>query len=118
VLRAQPCTLRVVFVVPTPKDRAERRERHSHEVEASQAALRSSIKDTERLVDQSDEMLRRHRDEHEAGDVKRAQRQDPGEVQRLRELAEGCRREAANSTTEEARIGLTELADNFERLAA
>jgi hypothetical protein len=56
--------------MPTPKDRAERRERHSAEVEASQAALRDSINETERLVKESDEMLRRHREEHELGDAR------------------------------------------------
>jgi hypothetical protein len=58
--------------MPTPKARAERRDRHSDEVEASQAALRKSIDETERLVEQSDEMLRRHRKENEAGDAARA----------------------------------------------
>lgn len=57
--------------MPTSKDRAERRERHSAEVEASQDALRKSINETERLVRESDEMLRRHRKEHEEGDAAR-----------------------------------------------
>jgi hypothetical protein len=35
----------------------------------SQAALRKSIAETERLVDESDEMLRRHHEEHEQGDA-------------------------------------------------
>jgi hypothetical protein len=56
--------------MPTPKDRAARAERHSEEIEASQARLRDSIKETERLVDESDEMLRRHRREDEEGDAK------------------------------------------------
>jgi hypothetical protein len=56
--------------MPTPKDRAERRDRHSEEVEASQAALRRSIDETERLVEESDAMLRRHRRENEAGDAR------------------------------------------------
>ena len=56
--------------MPTPKDRAERRARHSDEVEASQARLRESIKETERLVDESDKMLRRHRRECDEGDAK------------------------------------------------
>jgi hypothetical protein len=55
--------------MPTSKDRADRRERHAHEVEATQAALRKSISDTERLVEQSDEMLRRHRKECQDGDT-------------------------------------------------
>lgn len=55
--------------MPTAKDRSERRERHAAEVEASQAALRESIQETERLVGKSEEMLRRHRQEHEEGDA-------------------------------------------------
>lgn len=49
--------------MPTTNDRAERRERHAAEVEASQVELRKSISETERLVDESEEMLRRHRSE-------------------------------------------------------
>lgn len=45
--------------------RAERRAQHAEEIEASQAALRQSISETERLVDESEEMLRRHRRERE-----------------------------------------------------
>ena len=52
----------------TSRERAERRERHAAEVEASQVELRNSITETERLVDQSDRMLRRHRTECEADD--------------------------------------------------
>ena len=55
--------------MPTPKERAERRERHAAEVEASQVELRKSISETERLVDQSDRMLRRPRAECEAGET-------------------------------------------------
>ena len=51
------------------KKRAERREQQSREVEASQAALRESIAETERLVGESDEMLRRHRKECEDDDI-------------------------------------------------
>jgi len=47
------------------KKRAERREQQSREVEASQVALRESIAETERLVGESEEMLRRHRQECE-----------------------------------------------------
>ena len=50
------------------QERAERRERHAREVEASQKALRESISETERLVGESDSMLRRHRQEHESAD--------------------------------------------------
>lgn len=58
--------------MPASKDRAERPDRHCAEVEASQAELRKSISETERLVDESDRMLRRHRKECEAGDVRAA----------------------------------------------
>ena len=50
------------------KERAEQGERHALEVEASQRALRESISETERLVGESDAMLRRHRDEREEND--------------------------------------------------
>ena len=53
----------------TAKERAERRKRHAAEVEASQEELRHSISETERLVDQSEKMLRRHRLECEEGDA-------------------------------------------------
>jgi hypothetical protein len=55
--------------MPTPEDRAQRRDRQTAEVEASQAKLRKSIAETERLVGQSDEMLRRHRKENDDGDA-------------------------------------------------
>ena len=45
------------------KKRAERREQQSREVEASQKALLESISETERLVGESEKMLRRHRKE-------------------------------------------------------
>ena len=50
------------------KQRAERRERHAREVEDSQRALRESISETERLVGESEKMLRRHREEREEDD--------------------------------------------------
>lgn len=53
----------------TAKERADRRDRHAAEVEASQAELRNSISETERLVDESDRMLRRHRSECEADEA-------------------------------------------------
>ena len=46
-----------------PKKRAERRAQQAREVEESQAKLRASIAETERLMDASDEMLKRHRRE-------------------------------------------------------
>jgi hypothetical protein len=42
---------------------SKRRERHALETEASQAKLRASIAETERLVGETDSMLRRHRKE-------------------------------------------------------
>ena len=46
-------------------ERDDRRERHAREVEASQQALRESISETERLVGESEKILRRHRQERE-----------------------------------------------------
>lgn len=48
--------------------RAERREQQSREVEASQKAMRESIAETDRLVGESEVMLRRHREEREEDD--------------------------------------------------
>lgn len=59
--------------MPTPEDRAKRRDRHVAEVEASQAKLRSSIAETERLVGESDEMLRRHHKENDDADASRVE---------------------------------------------
>lgn len=50
------------------KKRAERREQQSREIEASQTALRESIAETDRLVGESEQMLRRHRRECEDDD--------------------------------------------------
>ena len=47
------------------KKRAERRDQQAREVEASQEQLRASIAETDRLVGESDKMLRRHRKECE-----------------------------------------------------
>jgi hypothetical protein len=46
--------------MPTAEDRAERRDRQAAEIEASQIKLRASIAETERLVGESDDILRRH----------------------------------------------------------
>ena len=51
------------------KKRAERREQQEREVQESQTRLRDSIAETERLVGESDNMLRRHRQECEADDA-------------------------------------------------
>lgn len=52
------------------KRRADRRVKQAAEVEASQAELRKSIAETERLVGESDKMLRRHRRECDEDDAK------------------------------------------------
>ena len=49
--------------------RAERREQQAREVEASQKALRDSIAETQRLVGESEKMLKRHRQEREEDDA-------------------------------------------------
>ena len=49
--------------------RAQRRAQQALEIEASQEALRSSIAETERLVEESDLMLKRHRQEGEDDDA-------------------------------------------------
>ena len=55
--------------MPDRKKRAERRAQHTAEVKASQAKLRASIAETERLVGESEEMLRRHRKECDQDDA-------------------------------------------------
>ena len=60
--------------MPDRKTKAERRAQHTKEVEQSQAAMRLSISETQRLVDESDAMLRRHRREIE--DDERAEEAD------------------------------------------
>src|SRR5690348_14004794 len=47
------------------EDRGARRERQASEVEASQDELRENVAETDRLVEASDKMLRRHRKECE-----------------------------------------------------
>ena len=49
--------------------RAERREQQAREIETSQKQLRESIAETDRLVGESDKMLRRHRTECEEDDA-------------------------------------------------
>ena len=55
--------------MPDKKTRATRRAEHTREVEESQLALRVSIAETERLVTESDKMLRRHRRELDDDDA-------------------------------------------------
>jgi hypothetical protein len=58
--------------MPTPEKRAKRRDRQTAEVEASQVKLRASIAETERLVGESEEMLRRHREECDQSDTRQS----------------------------------------------
>jgi hypothetical protein len=55
--------------MPDAKRRAARREQQAREIEQSQAALRKSIAETQRLVEQSEEMLKRHRLERESDEA-------------------------------------------------
>lgn len=55
--------------MPTPESRKDRRDRQAREVEQSQQDLRDSIARTKMLLDESDDMIRRHRQErHDGGD--------------------------------------------------
>jgi hypothetical protein len=47
------------------KKQAERRQQQALEVDESQARLRSNIAEAKRLLDEADQMLRRHRAECE-----------------------------------------------------
>jgi hypothetical protein len=51
--------------MPDKQKRAERRVQQTREIEASQAALKASIAETQRLVEASEAMLKRHRREQE-----------------------------------------------------
>jgi hypothetical protein len=44
-----------------PETRIQRRERHAQDVEESQKQLRENIAKTNKLLDDSDKMLKRHR---------------------------------------------------------
>ena len=50
------------------ESREQRRERQSREVEESQQALRESIEKTQELLDASETMLKRHRQERDSDD--------------------------------------------------
>jgi hypothetical protein len=63
--------------MPDQKKRAARRAQQASEVEASQANLRKSIAETERLVGESDRMLRRHRQECDDDDAEEKQARKP-----------------------------------------
>jgi len=51
------------------KQRAERRNQQAREIEVSQTQLRESIAETDRLVGESEKMLRRHRQECDDDDA-------------------------------------------------
>jgi hypothetical protein len=55
--------------MPDKETRQRRRDDQAREVEESQQALRNSIDETRRLMDESDEMLRRHRKQCEEDDA-------------------------------------------------
>jgi hypothetical protein len=50
-------------------DKRKRAEQQAREIEANQQALRDSIEETQRLVHESEDMLRRHRREREEDDA-------------------------------------------------
>ena len=54
--------------MPTPEARKQRRERQAREVQESQERLRESIANTQRLLEESNAMLQRHRQERESQD--------------------------------------------------
>lgn len=54
--------------------KSERRKQHDREIEASQAAMRTSIAETSRLVGESEEMIKRHHDERDADEAARKPR--------------------------------------------
>ena len=60
---------RIEQPLPDKEKRIARRARHAIEVEASQASLRANIAEAERLVGESDKMLRRHRQECDDDDA-------------------------------------------------
>ena len=67
--RVWPAHLKVTLMSDPKNRRAQRREQQTAEIEVSQANLRKSIAETERLVNESDKMLRRHRKECDDDDA-------------------------------------------------
>ena len=55
--------------MPNSIKRAERRAQQAKEIEANQAELRVSIAESERLVGEAEDILRRHRKECEEDDA-------------------------------------------------
>ena len=54
--------------MPDSESRKSRRDRHARDVEESQKQLRESIDKTNKLLDESDKMLKRHRRECDEAD--------------------------------------------------
>jgi hypothetical protein len=54
--------------MPNSESRKQRRDRHAEDVEESQKLLRESIDKTNKLLDDSDRMLKRHRRECDEAD--------------------------------------------------
>jgi cold shock CspA family protein len=70
VLDVDPSTAREGEPPPLlRKKRAERREQQEREVEESQSRLRANIAEADRLVCESDKMLKRHRQDCDADDA-------------------------------------------------
>jgi hypothetical protein len=57
--------------MPTKKDREARRQQQAAEVETNQQALRDSIAESKRLIDEATQMTSRHRRELEADEANR-----------------------------------------------
>lgn len=55
--------------IPDKRQRADRREQQAKEIEANQKALRESIAESQRLVAESETILKRHRREREEDDA-------------------------------------------------
>lgn len=55
--------------MPDVKSRAARREQQTREIEKNQKQLRDSIAVTQRLVDESEALLERHRRERDGDDA-------------------------------------------------
>lgn len=58
-----------VAAIPDKRQRADRREQQAKEIEANQKALRESIAESQRLVAESETILKRHRREREEDDA-------------------------------------------------
>ncbi len=56
-------------VIPDKRQRADRREQQAKEIEANQKALRDSIAESQRLVEESESILQRHRREQDEDDA-------------------------------------------------